>query len=185
MPSSITIFAANDLVFIDALLAAAVVISLLFRRPRPLILRWVIAVGVMLVVSYIAATIGAAAYNDPRPFTTDHVRPLISHAPDNGFPSDHALLAAAIVAAVALVSPLWALPFVVLGFLVDWARVGAGIHHVVDVVASSLFVALGLLLALLVAPLITGLVLPYVPENLLAGEPVTARELESRGRQVE
>ncbi|MGI8968081.1 MAG: phosphatase PAP2 family protein [Chloroflexota bacterium] len=154
MPGDVTAFAAQDLVLIDALLAVVAVVYLLYRRPRAFILRWVIAVVVVVIVGFVAAKIGAAVYTDPRPFTTDHIRPLVSHAPDNGFPSDHALLAAAIVAAVALVSPLWSLPFVLLGFLVDWARVGAGIHHVADVVGSALFVALGLLIAVFVAPLI-------------------------------
>lgn len=152
MPNDLTIFAAKYLVFIDAVLAAALLAYLLLQRPRPTILRSAVTIALLLVLSFVFAKIGAAAYSDPRPFTTDHVKPLIAHAADNGFPSDHALLGAAIVAAVLLVSPIWALPFVVLAVLIDWARVGAGIHHVVDVLGSSVFVALATLIAVLAAP---------------------------------
>lgn len=163
MPTDLTIFAAKYLVFIDAVLAAGVLLLLLRARTRPWLLRWAIIAVIVLPLSYIFAKIGAAVYSDPRPFTVDHVKPLISHAADNGFPSDHALLAAALVALVAVVDLLWALPFVVLAVLVDWARVGSGIHHTVDVVASSIFVALATLIAVLLAPLILRWVAPRLP----------------------
>jgi undecaprenyl-diphosphatase len=170
VPSSLTIFAASSLVYIDAFCALIVVAALLYRRPRPDWLRWAIAIIVTAVIAFILAKIGGAVYNDPRPFTQDHVKPLISHAADNGFPSDHALLAAVIVAAILLVSPLWVAPFVLLAVLVDWARVGAGIHHFADVVGSSLFVAVGLVVALVVAPPLSRLLARYVPVSWL-GEP--------------
>ena len=163
MPPDLTIFAAKYLVFLDAACAAALLIWLLWARPRDVLLRWVVAVVIMVIVSYVAAQVGAALYTDPRPFTQDHVKPLIAHAADNGFPSDHALLAAAIVAAVFLASEYWALPFVFLAILVDWARVGAGIHHVIDVVGSSVCVAIGLAVAMLVAPPIARALLKRLP----------------------
>jgi len=142
VPANLTIFAAQYLVFIDALLAAVVILWRIRSWPRPRLLRYILIAVLLLLLSYVFAQLGGALYSDPRPFTQDHVRPLIAHAPDNGFPSDHALLAAAVVALVALVSPVWAVPFAVLGILVDWAPVGAGIHQVADVVGSSLFVVL-------------------------------------------
>ncbi|MBV9280936.1 MAG: phosphatase PAP2 family protein [Chloroflexi bacterium] len=163
MPSDLTIFAAQYLVYIDGALALGVLGWLLFRRPSPDVARWAVAVAIMIVLSYVIATIGAALYNDPRPFTQDHVKPLISHGPDNGFPSDHALLAAAIVAAVLLASPLWALVFAVPAILVDWARVGAGIHHLQDVIGSSVIVLLATIVALAVSPFIAGRLTRYLP----------------------
>ncbi|HZS93757.1 MAG TPA: phosphatase PAP2 family protein [Chloroflexota bacterium] len=163
MPSDLTIFAAKYLVFVDAVIAVALCLWLVTQRPRPAVVRWVIAVVIMLVLSLVFSRIGAALISDPRPFTQDHVKPLISHAADNGFPSDHALLAAAIVAAVLLIAPMWSIPFIVLGFLVDWARIGAGIHHVEDVVGSSVIVAIALLIALAVATPIADRLRPYLP----------------------
>jgi undecaprenyl-diphosphatase len=97
----------------------------------------------------------------------EHFRPLIPHEADNGFPSDHALLAAGIVAAVGFARLLWVLPFGLLAGLVDWARVGVGVHHPIDVLGSDAFVLLGVVVALVVAAAITARVLPYVPGRLL------------------
>lgn len=168
VPSDLTIFAAKYLVFIEAALALIILAWILWQRPRLTILRWVIAAGIMLVLSFVFSRIGAAAYTDPRPFTVDHVKPLISHAADNGFPSDHALLAAAIVAAVGMAGLWYAIPFIVLAVLVDWARVGTGVHHVSDVIGSSVFVAIATLIALAAAPALTRLVAPRLPAGLLA-----------------
>ena len=178
MPTDLTIFAAEFLVFIDAVLAAALLLWLLLPRSRAAVVRRVLMAVITVVLSYVFAHVGAALYNDPRPFTTDHMKPLISHAADNGFPSDHALLAAAVVAVVLLVSPLWSVPFVVLAFLVDWARVGAGIHHVQDVVGSSAFVALALAVAWLAGPPLARLLQPYLPA------PWTSEERTVRPRGV-
>lgn len=165
MPADLTIFAAKYLVFIAVVVAAAILAVRLWPRPRLWVLRWAIAAVLLLILSYIFARIGGAVYNDPRPFTTSHVPPLVAHAADNGFPSDHALLAAALVALVAIVDLTWALPLVLLAVLVDWARVGAGIHHVVDVAGSSVFVAIAALIALLLAPLIVRWLTPYLPAD--------------------
>src|SRR5579884_1155506 len=170
VPADLTIFAAKYLVFIEAALGVLLLAWVLLPRPRVEILWWVVAAGIMVVLALVLAKIGGAMFNDPRPFTQDHVRPLISHAPDNGFPSDHALLAAAIAAAVLLVAPWWVIPFAVLGFLVDWARVGAGIHHVADVLGSTVFVAIGVLVAWWLAPMITDRLLPHFPASWMPEE---------------
>jgi membrane-associated phospholipid phosphatase len=165
MPADVTIFAAKYLIFLDALLALCACGWLLYQRPRIDAVRWVIACVIMIVLAYAFAKIGNGLYSDPRPFATDHVKPLISHARDNGFPSDHALLAAAIVAAVLFLSPVWWLPFAVLAVLVDWARVGAGLHHVLDVVGSSVIVALAAVIAALVTPVIMQALAPRLPDS--------------------
>jgi len=164
VPSDLTIFAAKYLVFLEALLAVSILAAVLLPLPRIEWVRWAVLTSVTLVLAYVFAKIGGAIYNDPRPFVTEHIRPLIAHAPDNGFPSDHALLAAALVAAVALARPLLALPVAIIAILVDWARVGAGLHHVADVAGSALFVALGAAIALVIAPAIVRLMTPYLPE---------------------
>lgn len=156
MPPALTIFAAQYLVFIDAAIAAIVLALLLYRRPRPQVVRWVVAGAIVVVLSYVFAKIGGSLYSDPRPFTVDHVKPLTSHGADNGFPSDHALLAAVVVALVALVSPWLALPFAVIAVLVDLGRVGSGLHHVSDVVGSDVLVTIATVIALLVTPPLAG-----------------------------
>lgn len=166
MPVDLTIFTAQYLVFLTGALAVVILALRLWSQPRLVVVRWLVAAGLVLVLSYVLAQVGAMLYTDPRPFTTSGVPPLIAHAPDNGFPSDHALLAAALVALVALVDWRWALPLallVVLVVLVDWARVGTGLHHPVDVVGSSVCVAVAFLIAWPVALLIVRWLTPRLP----------------------
>lgn len=165
MPREVTIFAATDLVFIAVSLAVVVLALQLWPLPRLQLFRWSIAAGLVLLVSFVLAQLGGTLFDDPRPFVTSHVRPLIAHAPDNGFPSDHALLAAAVVALVALVDPIWAFPFVILAVLIDWARVGAGIHHVADVLGSSVVVAIATLIAVFLTPVIVHWAAPRLPAS--------------------
>ena len=167
MPGALTIFTASYLVFLEALVAGVLVLSLLYRKPRALLVQWVIACGVMVIAAYIAAQIGGALYTAPRPFVVGHFHPLIAHDPDNGFPSDHALMAAALLAAVALARVRWTIVILPFAVLVGWARVGAGLHHPIDVVGSDVCVAVGMIVAVLVAPALTSLVLPFVPGRLL------------------
>lgn len=175
MPADLTIFAAQYLIYIDAAFAAVAIAFILYRQPRTAWLRWAVAIAVTLVLGYVLAQVGAAVYNDPRPFSQDHVKPLIPHAADNGFPSDHGLLAAAIVAAFLLLDLRYIAVFVVLGVLVDWARVGAGIHHVIDVVGSAAFVAIGLMIGYVVTPLILRVLVPHLPAWLLTDDRETER----------
>ena len=164
MPPDVTIFAAKYLVFIACACAAVVIPLLARRRSQRVMVRWALAAAAMLVLSYALAQVAGALYTDPRPFVTEHTRPLVAHAPDNGFPSDHALLSAALAALVGLLSPTWAVLFVVLAVLVDWARVGAGLHHPVDVLGSSLGVAIATLCGILLARVLAERVAALLPD---------------------
>ena len=163
MPATLTIFLANYLLFVDGLAAVIVIAGLLYRRARFLAFRWAVAAGVIGILCFVFVQIGGLLYYDPRPFVVGHFQPLISHAADNGFPSDHALLAAALIALVALIDIPLALPFTLLAIVIDWARVGVGVHHDVDIVGSSVFVALATLIALLLRPLIVRWLAPRLP----------------------
>lgn len=92
-----------------------------------------------LVVVLIFIKIASTAYFDPRPLMPvadggDGVTPLIAHAPDNGFPSDHSS-AAGLLAALVLLRRRWiAGAWFALGAVaVAWGRVAAGVHHLLDV----------------------------------------------------
>ncbi len=99
-----------------------------------------------LPFTYILGLAGRYLYDNPRPFTIEGFEPLIKHAADNGFPSDHTLLLAALAALVTLFDRRWGTYLWVITVLVGLARVTAGVHHLADIISSILIalVATGL-----------------------------------------
>jgi undecaprenyl-diphosphatase len=126
---------------------------LLARPGGPL--RWKLATA----SAALAAVVGLALnlllshlWYDPRPFVTHPAQTLllVRHAPDNGFPSDHATVAFAIAFAVTAFS--WRLGAVLIAGAAAIAidRIVVGVHYPADVAVS---VIVGLASALLVTTL--------------------------------
>ena len=93
---------------------------------------------VVLPATYIIGKIVGIFWYDPLPFVQNGTTPLIAHAANNGFPSDHMLLAGAIASVVfAYNRPLGILLWV-LAIIIGVARVLAGVHHPVDVIAAAI-----------------------------------------------
>jgi undecaprenyl-diphosphatase len=100
-----------------------------------------------LVIVLILAKIAGSLYYDPRPFVEDpSLVPLIPHAPDNGFPSDHSSAAGLIATAIALRHRWYGALLGIAAVVIAWSRVAAHVHHVQDVIAG---LALGAIAALL------------------------------------
>lgn len=92
-----------------------------------------------LVAVLVLIKIASVSYYDPRPFVPiakggDGIIPVISHADDNGFPSDHSS-AAGLMAALVLLRRKWfaGIWFALGALAVAWGRVAAGLHHLLDV----------------------------------------------------
>lgn len=117
-----------------AVLAVAAVVWL--TRPRPEKLPLAIVTVVAGVFGLLLIKLAGGLYVDPRPFVVEHVTPLVPHAPDNGFPSDHTALTLVVALSVALFSWRWGVLLVALALAVGAARIAVGIHHPVDVLAS-------------------------------------------------
>ena len=101
---------------------------------------WILSFFV-LPISYLFGVLANHLIFDPRPFVVSNVIPLFPHIPDNGFPSDHALLTGTLAAIMLpfdgwLAALLW-----VLAFIIGAARVLAHIHHTIDIL-GSFFIAL-------------------------------------------
>jgi len=94
-------------------------------------------VGVLSgVVSLILLKISSVFINDPRPFVINHVMPLIPHAPDNGFPSDHTLITMWLALVVFLNNRRAGIALIVISLIVGTSRVMALIHHPIDIIGS-------------------------------------------------
>ena len=115
---------------------------------RGVMLRRGILAG-LLAIAF--AKIGGAFYNEPRPFVARHFTPLIPHEPDNGFPSDHTLLA---FTCVFLLLAQLAIPEMILaalcGLVIAASRVRSGLHSPLDIGASIVFAAIAVGIASLV-----------------------------------
>lgn len=129
---TIIIFIAEYLIFASP--AAAILYFL--AQPRGRQKEMLIFAAILLPLSYISARIVSRFYFDPRPFVAGNFAPLIPHAADNGFPSDHALLGAAIAFAVFRFDQRLGSVLLILAIFVGAARVVAGVHHVMDIAGS-------------------------------------------------
>lgn len=107
-----------------------------FLQPRSKQKSIVLLSAIFLPLAYIVAQVVAALYFDPRPFVVGHFTPLIPHAPDNGFPSDHALLTSAIASILFVYNRRVGVLAWIITAIVGIARVYAGIHHLTDIVGS-------------------------------------------------
>jgi undecaprenyl-diphosphatase len=93
------------------------------------VLAAIVAIGLGLVLEHTLAR--------PRPFVALGIAPLLPHAADSSFPSDHTLAGVALAGALA-----WRVPRVG-GWLLGWAllvgaaRVMAGLHYPSDIVGSA------------------------------------------------
>jgi len=99
------------------------------------------------ILALALAKLGGHFINDPRPFVVGHFMPLISHANDNGFPSDHTLITSFLAFAVWPLSRRLSLGLVAIALAVGSARVAAGIHHPLDILGSFVISAVSVLIA--------------------------------------
>jgi undecaprenyl-diphosphatase len=127
-----------------AILCATVVVYLLVlawlavvaRQQARLTLETAGHVVVLGVLAYLLAKVLGHLIVDPRPYLVEHVRPLIPVAHDNGFPSDHTLLAAVLTASLWWIDRRLLPAFAVGTALVLLGRLGIAAHHTIDVLGS-------------------------------------------------
>jgi len=127
-------FCAQDLF----LLVVAGAVAVAWILPKANRLKFVMTVVLACIIAFVISRIASKLYYDPRPFITQHITPLISHAADNGFPSDHALLTMTLTAAVYFFNRKIAAGMLVLTIIVGWARIAAKVHSPLDIIGAWL-----------------------------------------------
>ena len=123
-------------------LLSVVIVGLYWLRAKTSIkisLTWQLVAGGVLAL--VLSVVASHLYYDTRPFVTHHLTPIIPHAADNGFPSDHALLSSFLAFTMILYSKRTAILLFVIALLVSWARVAAHIHSPIDIVGSFVIAA--------------------------------------------
>lgn len=129
--------------FAKYLYLVVIVLAIIFiaLQPRQIQKKILIFALVTLPLTYVLAKIAGKLYYDPRPFVVDHIKPLIPHAANNGFPSDHTLITSAIAALVFVFNKKWGIGLAVLALLVGVGRIYAHIHSPIDIAGSFLISA--------------------------------------------
>lgn len=141
--NTLAIIIAKYAIILPVIIAAIVFWQLKTKQKRTEFVVFLLIGG---VVSILLAKLGSAAINDPRPFVEGHFTPLISHAADNGFPSDHTLLASFIGWVVLSYSRKWGIAALIIAALVGLSRVYVGVHHLEDIIGSFVISGVGTLL---------------------------------------
>ncbi len=118
-------------------LSFAVAAWCFLKAPRDAQKRMILSGVIALPLIYLTALIASHFYNNPRPFVVENFVPLIPHAADNGFPSDHMLLASAIAAVVSFYSRRIGALLWVIALYVGISRIYVGVHHPVDILGSA------------------------------------------------
>tara|TARA_B100000745_G_scaffold292321_1_gene233053 strand:+ start:2179 stop:2655 length:477 start_codon:yes stop_codon:yes gene_type:complete len=91
---------------------------------------------ITLPLAFVLSRVVKIFIQSPRPFVDGHMVNLIPHIPDNGFPSDHALLVFTVAAIVYTQHKKIGILLFALGIFVGAGRVFAGVHHTLDIVGS-------------------------------------------------
>ncbi len=137
----------NDIIiFCAAYLYLFVILGLAIawlKTNREVKLQFIWATIAAGAIAFILSRIASKLYYDPRPFVTEHVKPLIAHAADNGFPSDHALLTSTLTAITYFYHKKAAIVMAVLSVLIGVARVLAKVHSPLDIGAGWVFGIVG------------------------------------------
>lgn len=127
------IFSAKYLYFFEI----AIVSTYFLFQPRDKQKSIILLSAIFLPLAYIVAQAIAVFYFDPRPYVVGHFTPLISHIPDNGFPSDHVLLTGAVASILFVYNKKVGTLAWIITTVVGISRVYAGIHHLTDIVGSA------------------------------------------------
>lgn len=128
-------------------ISALVTLAVLAKLKRPQQMRLIATIVIGGIITYLLAKIGAHFYYDPRPFIAGHFTPYFNHANDNGFPSDHTLLAGLLAFSAWKYSRKATYLLLILAIMIGGARVIAGVHHSADIAGALVCALVGVAIA--------------------------------------
>ena len=126
------IFLAKYLIFIVALVAFGAWLQTNAKARLQLGLSILLAVFTAIILTKLASIF----YFHHRPFIVNGTIPLVTHGDDNGFPSDHVLVAATLASVVYFYWRKLGMILMVLALLVGLGRVWAGVHWPIDILGG-------------------------------------------------
>ena len=133
MTKDLIIFFAKYLIFAFPLFAGLSFLTLSGLKKKKMICLAFIS-GIIL---FALREISLRVFFNPRPFVINpKIQPLFPHAPDNGFPSDHTLLAMWLALLVFLYQKKLGFVLIIFSVLIGLARVLAFVHQPIDILGS-------------------------------------------------
>lgn len=129
---AIIIFCAKYLLFVIAIAVAAY----WALSPRANKTELALTAIVALPLAYALARLAGLFFSHAQPFSVYHYEPLIPHAVDNSFPSDHSTAAGALAGVASLYNRALGILLWILAVGVAAGRVLAGLHYPVDAVVG-------------------------------------------------
>ncbi len=139
MTESIIIFLAKYLY----LIVIGITFLFILFSPKKVRLQFILLTILSLLVAFMVGRVLSIFIINPRPFVEGNFLPLVSHIPNNGFPSEHALLVFTLALSVYYVNKKVGILLLILGVLVGVGRILTGVHHILDILGSiiiSIFV---------------------------------------------
>ncbi|MHB1316740.1 MAG: phosphatase PAP2 family protein [Minisyncoccota bacterium] len=132
MKEILIIFGAKYLIFLSLVISGVYFLYQPWNKKMDIV---VVGFYTVILLGIMALVAGHFYYN-PRPFVTRSFTPLIPHAPDNGFPSDHVLLASFTAVILSFYNRKIAGILWILTIFIAICRVLSGVHHPIDVIGS-------------------------------------------------
>lgn len=142
MLDGIFIFGARELIFIMYFL---VFVLILLGGPKERKAFLILILGLIISESFIQIT--HLFFNEPRPYVTFNLIPLIHHIPNPSFPSGHATLSAIVAFAYLFTKSKYSLLFVLTAIWVGFSRIFVGVHYPLDVVGGIFYALFSIFLA--------------------------------------
>ena len=140
---ALIVFCAQYLIVLPVLVVAFVEFIAVRRSRYDMVI-----VGVLVsIFGLLLAKLGAQMIHDARPFVSDGTAALVSSAHDNGFPSDHTLLASLMAVIGWHADRRLGAGLAVVAGLVGWGRVAAHVHHLPDIIGAMIVAVLSYVLA--------------------------------------
>jgi len=135
---SVIVFCAKYLVAAVALLYLVAIVQASKKDRKALVISFIIA-G---IVAVILDKLGGKLYYDPRPFVSHHYTPLIQHAADNGFPSEHTIFGMTTSILLFFYRRRLGGLAIVIAYIVGVARIAAHVHSPIDIIGAIIFSAI-------------------------------------------